>query len=355
LKICSIVGARPQFIKEAVVGQAIRSHGIRHVLINTGQHYDPGMSQVFFKDLGIKYPDYDIGIGSGSHAQQTGKAMMAIEEILLTEKPDMVMVYGDTNATLAGALAAAKLKIPVAHVEAGLRQSPKDMPEEINRVTVDHISSLLFCPTSRSMDNLLREGITSGVHFVGDVMYDLFLKETSELDVSQTLRRFGLQRDRYVLTTIHRDFNTDSPDRLGSILTALQKVSSHMPVVFPMHPRTKRAVQSHGVQDLLGGIKVLDPLPYLDMMSLLIGSNRLITDSGGLQKEAYFAGVPSVVLMPDTAWIELVESGWSHLVDADPDQIVLRTLGDHQKPGLAPNLYGQGDASDRIAQVLASI
>ncbi len=255
MKIFSIVGARPQFIKEAIVGSAIREAGIEEVLVNTGQHYDANMSDVFIKGLSIKKPDYNLGVGSGSHAFQTATTMMRLEEIVQTEKPNVVLVYGDTNATVAGALVAAKLKIPVAHVEAGLRQHPKDMPEEINRVVTDHISSLLFCPTQKAVDNLSREGIIQGVHFVGDVMYDLFLKMKTQLDITGTISRFGLKRKEYILSSLHRDFNTDNPERLRSILSALNDISKDIPVVLPLHPRTKKAIEMHGFENLTSHIQ----------------------------------------------------------------------------------------------------
>ena len=353
MRVLSIIGARPQFIKEAIVGSAIRKAGIEEVLVNTGQHYDPNMSDVFIKGLSIKKPDYNLGVGSGSHAFQTATTMMRLEEIVQTEKPDIVLVYGDTNATVAGALVAAKLKIPVAHVEAGLRQHPKDMPEEINRVVTDHVSTLLFCPTQKAVDNLKNEGITEGVNFVGDVMYDLFLKMRPQLDVSATLAHFSLQDKGYILATLHRDFNTDNPERLRSILSALKDISKEMPVVLPLHPRTRKAIEMNGFEKLTSHIHLVEPLPYHDMMSLLIGSRMAVTDSGGLQKEAYFAGVPALVMMPDTGWIELVEAGWNVLVDADRGKIVDLALrhnpSNQEKP---EKLYGDGDAGERIAEIL---
>ena len=353
MKIISIIGARPQFIKEAIVGFAIRDIGIDEVLVNTGQHYDANMSDVFVKGLSIKEPDYNLGVGSGTHAFQTATAMIRLEEIISNENPDMVLVYGDTNATVAGALVAAKLKIPVAHVEAGLRQNPKDMPEEINRVVTDHISTLLFCPTEKAVENLKKEGITEGVHFVGDVMYDLFLKMRPRLDINGTLARFILQEKNYILATLHRDFNTDDPKRLSSILSALDEISKDIPVVLPLHPRAKRAIEMQGFEKLTSHIRLVEPLPYQDMMSLLVGSRMAITDSGGLQKEAYFAGVPALVMMPDTGWIELVEAGWNILVDANKEAIkagiLLKQGIDYRKGG---NFFGNGSSGENVAQIL---
>jgi UDP-N-acetylglucosamine 2-epimerase (non-hydrolysing) len=355
MKIVSIVGARPQFIKEAIVGESLHQAGISEVLVNTGQHYDANMSDVFFDGLSVKAPDYNLGIGSGSHAVQTGTAMIRLEEVILNEKPDCVLVYGDTNATLAGALVAAKLKIPVAHVEAGLRQHPKDMPEEINRVVTDHVSALLFCPTKKAVENLAGEGVNKGVHFVGDVMYDLFLKMRSQLDVPSSLDRFGLSEKGYILATVHRDFNTDNPDRLKAILSALDEIAMETPVILPLHPRTRKAVSATGLEGLIKRLQVVEPLPYHEMMALLVGSRKVITDSGGLQKEAYFAGVPALVMMPDTAWIELVEAGWNVLVDADREKILAVANGEKRCPEIsAGGIYGEGHAGERIASLLGN-
>jgi len=351
-KAVAIIGARPQFIKEAIVGAELKKAGINEVLVNTGQHYDANMSDAFIEGLQIKTPDYNLGVGSGSHAYQTATTMLRLEEAVLKEKPDMMIIYGDTNATVAGALVGSKLKIPIAHVEAGLRQHPKDMPEEINRIVTDHISSLLFCPTEKAIDNLEKEGITNGAHFVGDVMYDLFLKMRGSLDISRTLSKYSLITGKYILATLHRDFNTDDRSRLENILEALNEVSRKIKVVLPIHPRTRRAISLNSYEDLIRDIIILDPLPYSDMMSLLIGSKKVITDSGGLQKEAYFAGVPALVMMPDTGWIELVEAGWNVLVDADKELIIDKVFN-HEPPINAPeNLYGDGRAGEKIAEII---
>jgi len=352
-RILSLIGARPQFIKEAIVGAELRKAGIDEVLVNTGQHYDANMSDVFIEGLSIKTPDYNLGVGSGSHAYQTATTMLRLEEVVLTEKPDMIMVYGDTNATVAGALVGSKLKIPIAHVEAGLRQDPKDMPEEINRVVTDRISSLLFCPTEKAADNLQKEGITKGVHFVGDVMYDLFLKMRGSLDISRTLSKYSLITGKYILATLHRDFNTDDRSRLKNILEAMNEVSKKIKVALPIHPRTRKAISMNVFEDLIKDIMILDPLPYSDMMSLLIGSKKVITDSGGLQKEAYFAGVPALVMMPDTGWIELVEAGWNVLVDANKDLIVDKAFSHEPPVNVSENLYGDGRAGEKIANIVS--
>lgn len=353
MKIITIIGARPQFVKEAILGEALRNANIEEILINTGQHYDSNMSDVFVEGLALKAPDYNLGIGSGTHAFQTGTAMIRLEEVMLQERPDLVLVYGDTNATLAGALAAAKLKIPVAHVEAGLRQHPKDMPEEINRVVTDHVSSLLLCPTKKAVENLAGEGISKGVHFVGDVMYDLFLKIKAQLDIPSSIKRYGLEGKGYFLATVHRDFNTENPSRLKSILSALGEIAKNTPVILPLHPRTRKAVVVNGYESLLRDIQVVEPLGYQDMMALLIGSKKVITDSGGLQKEAFFAEVPALVMMPDTAWIELVEDNFNVLVDADRDEIIKEAFKETAfKNNLRMSLYGEGNASHKIVDIL---
>jgi len=353
VKVLSVVGARPQFIKEAIVGEELRKRKVVEILVHTGQHYDAFMSDVFFSQLNLKRPDYNLHVGPGTHAYQTGTTMIRLEEVALKENPDIIVVYGDTNATLGGALVGAKLKIPVAHVEAGLRQLPKTMPEEINRVVTDHVSSFLFCPTSTAVENLKREGITKGVYFTGDVMYDLFKKIQQIVKHDEVLARYHLKRENYVLATVHRDFNTDDRQRLERILSALGKISQELCVVFPMHPRTKKAIDRYNLRKALQKTLVLEPVPYQDLISLVIGAKKVVTDSGGLQKEAYFAGVHAVVLMPDTAWIELIDSGWNILADADEDKIVKYTLHhqDEQSDDLR-SIYGNGNAGARIAEIL---
>jgi len=348
LKIATIVGARPQFIKEAVVGEELRKAGFKHVLIHTGQHYDYNMSEVFFKSLEIKEPDYNLGVGSGSHAVQTGLTMMGLEEVVIKEKPDVVLVYGDTNATVAGALVSAKLKIPVAHVEAGMRQEPRDMPEEINRVLTDRISSILFCPSQTAVKNLKKEGMEKGVWFTGDVMYDLFLKMEKNFDYS-VAEQLDLEEDEYVVVTIHRDFNTDNRERLEEILKQLNMIVKDKRVIFPIHPRTRRRVKEFGLENHLENLDIIDPLDYLSMMGLVKHSWKLITDSGGLQKESYFAGKQAVVVMPDTGWIELVDAGINLL--ASPSEI--STLLFYDSPlVIETGLYGEGNASKICARAI---
>lgn len=351
MKIVSIVGARPQFIKESLIGKKLNEFGINEVLVHSGQHYDFNMSDIFFKVLEIKNPQYNLEVGSGTHAEQTGKIMIEFEKILIKEKPSLVLVYGDTNTTLGGALTAAKLKIPVAHVEAGLRQEPKDMPEEINRVLTDRLSKLKFCPSQKAIDNLAMEGIKDGVYFTGDVMLDVFLKFKKSADMNSTLEKYDLISKQYVFSTIHRDFNTDIKERLESILKGLSKVSTKMPVIIPIHPRTKKRISEFGLENLLGNLKIVDPVGYDESVALTSNAFSIVTDSGGLQKEAYFAGVPGVVMMKDTGWIELVESGWNLLADANEEKIYDGVFN-HPKPTKISDIYGDGNASEKIAQII---
>jgi len=361
MKLVDIVGARPQFVKLAPILKAINEHNAAHpdrpiheVLIHTGQHYDYQMSGVFFDELGLKPPDYHLGVGSATHGAQTGEMLRRIEEVLLKEKPDVVMVYGDTNSTLAGALAAAKLHIPVAHVEAGLRSFNRRMPEEINRILTDHISDLLFCPTETAVENLAREGITRGVHLVGDVMYDAALQylELAERK-SPILEQLGLQPRSYALATIHRAENTDDPTRLAGILEGLRRVhSSGVPVVMPLHPRTRRALERNHLSP--DGIRILEPVSYLDMLVLEKHARVILTDSGGVQKEAFFFRVPCVTLRQETEWVETVETGWNALAGQNPSSIgacALRPTPVHAN--LQP--YGTGDTSTLVIEHLLSL
>jgi UDP-N-acetylglucosamine 2-epimerase len=332
MKIVTIVGARPQFIKAAPVSKAIQDHNekgegprITEVLVHTGQHYDHGMSQIFFDELDISEPDLNLGVGSGNHGWQTGQMLVRIEEVLLAEKPDFVVVYGDTNSTLAGALAAVKLHIPVAHVEAGLRSFNREMPEEHNRVVADHCSDLLFCPTQRAVDNLAREGVTNGVHLVGDTMYDAVLQFSSiAREHSTILEDLDLEPKTYLLTTIHRPYNTDLPDNLRNILAAFAEIGEV--IVFPAHPRTTKkidALESAFAKEVVpGNTKMIAPVGYLDMLVLEENARLMLTDSGGMQKEAYFFGVPCITLRPETEWVETVETGWNVVAGADTSAIV---------------------------------
>lgn len=352
MKVLSIIGARPQFVKEAVIHDAFKKKRIDEIILHTGQHYDSNMSDIFFKVLEIKKPDYNLGIGSGTHAFQTGKAMMGIEEVCFKEKPDCILVFGDTNATLAGAIVGAKLKLPVAHVEAGLRQEPRDMPEETNRVLTDRISDFLFCPTELAVENLKHENLTSGVFYVGDVMYDLFLKVKNTIDTEAVLKKYQLEKKHFVLLTLHRDFNTDDRDRFESILKGVYSISKRETVLFPIHPRTRKMVSKYGFEEYLSLCQVVEPVSYKDLVAVLSYARLVITDSGGLQKEAFFAGTSALVMMEDTGWRELIDIGWNCLVDCDTELIVEKAFS--HAPGLDSylKLYGSGDAGKRIADIL---
>jgi len=363
MKIATIVGARPQFIKAAPVSKAIRDHNdkqkgprITEVLVHTGQHYDHGMSQIFFDELDISEPDLNLGVGSGSHGWQTGQMLVRIEEVLLEEKPDFVVVYGDTNSTLAGALAAAKLNLPVAHVEAGLRSFNREMPEEHNRVLADHCADVLFCPTKTAVDNLAREGIIQGVHLVGDTMYDAVLHFAEIARKRSTiLEDLNLEPKTYLLTTIHRPYNTDIPENLRNIFQAFAEIGEV--IVFPAHPRTTKKIDAlerafpQGV--VPENTKMIAPVGYLDMLVLEENARLILTDSGGMQKEAYFFGVPCITLRPETEWVETVEAGWNVLAGSDTESILAayERLGG-SSPGSRPTLYGDGRASLEVVRYI---
>jgi UDP-N-acetylglucosamine 2-epimerase len=323
MKILTVVGARPQFIKLAPLSKILRENGINEIIVHTGQHYDENMNDLFFKELEIPEPDYNLGIGSGNHGEQTGRMLIEIEKIMLKEKPDLVIVYGDTNSTLAGALAASKLHIKLAHVEAGLRSFNKRMPEEINRVLTDHVSDILFCPTQTAVENLKNEGITNGVYLVGDVMFDALLHFSKISDMkSNILERLNIKPKEYCLATIHRAENTDNYERLKNILTAFSKLDEI--VVFPIHPRTRKMINYYGLDGLLDNdnVKVIDPVGYLDMLKLEKNAKAILTDSGGVQKEAFWLKVPCITLRDETEWIETINLGWNRLVGSNVEKIV---------------------------------
>jgi UDP-GlcNAc3NAcA epimerase len=358
MRIASIVGARPQFIKAAVVSRSLaRVSCIDEVIVHTGQHYDENLSEVFFRELDIPRPNYNLDIGSGSHGQQTGRMLQAIEGVLLEEAPDCVLVYGDTNSTVAGALAAAKLHLPVAHVEAGLRSFDRNMPEEINRVVTDHIAQLLFAPTRMAVANLQHEGRPhAGIHQVGDVMYDAAVYYAGRAaERSSILDGLSLVPKAFVLATIHRAENTDSIERLRTIIEALGEIGRDLPVVLPLHPRTRKALDEAGMsRAMLPHIRTIDPQGYLDMVVLESNARLIATDSGGVQKEAYFYKVPCVTLRDTTEWTELVEIGWNRLaspVDV-PSVIDALRYALRSRPSPADNLYGNGKAAERIVQIL---
>lgn len=351
-KVLTIIGARPQFIKAAAVSWQMADAGIHEMLVHTGQHFDKNMSDVFFHELGIREPTINLGIGGGSHGQNTGRMIEAIEDVLNEKKPDVVTVYGDTDSTLAGALAAAKLHIPVAHVEAGLRSFNRRMPEEINRVLTDHASSLLFAPTELAVNHLADEGIEGdAVRLVGDVMYDATLRfaEKSER-ISGALEQVGCQPRQYILATVHRAENTDDPVRLKAILDGLAGVV--LPVVLPLHPRTKRRLQSLGMEPA-AAIHVVEPLGFLDMVMLEKNAALIATDSGGVQKEAFFHRVPCVTLRDETEWSELIDAGWNHLAPPSDAATVTRSITEALgSAGEEISPYGNGNAATMIAQDL---
>ena len=363
MKVATVVGARPQFVKAGPVSRALAARGIAETLIHTGQHYDPALSDVFFTQLQLRPPDHHLGVGSGPHGLQTARMLEAIEPVLLADPPAALIVYGDTNSTLAAALAAAKLAVPVAHVEAGLRSYNRSMPEELNRVVADHLSQLLFCPTHTAVANLAAEGITHGVHRTGDVMYDSVLHNVALAEAAaDPLARLRLEPRGYYLATVHRAANTDDARRLRTLFDALAALDA--PVVLPLHPRTAKAIRNAAIEPS-GSLRLIEPAPYLDMLLLERGARAILTDSGGVQKEAYFFAVPCITLRAETEWVETVEAGWNVLADADPALLgtAVARLGawdGHSPPFAAASaasvsareLYGDGHAADAIADIL---
>jgi UDP-N-acetylglucosamine 2-epimerase len=347
MNVVSVVGARPQFIKNAPVSRELRKD-MKELLVHTGQHYDAELSQTFFDELDLPVPDYNLGVGSGTHGYQTATILTRIEPVLQSENPDIVLVYGDTNSTLAGALAAAKLHIPIAHVEAGLRSYNKDMPEEINRILTDHCSQFLFCPTETAVINLHKENILTGVHLVGDVMYDALLYNIEIAQESSIIQKLPVKAHHYMLATLHRAANTDNKQALKNILAGLSQIE--YPVVFPVHPRTKKAIKRFGIE-LGENIIGIDPVGYLDFLKLESESLAIITDSGGIQKEAYLLKIPCITVRKETEWVETVEDGWNVLVGTNRDLIVKMA---HQfRPETEQrDLFGDGTASKKIVQIL---
>ncbi len=350
MRVASIVGARPQFIKAAMVSRVLRKVH-EEILIHTGQHYDPNLSQVFFEVLGLAEPDMNLGVGSGSHGVQTGRMLEAVESVLLDIDPDLVLVYGDTNSTLAGALAAVKLQQPVAHVEAGVRSFNRTMPEEVNRVLVDRISRHLFCPTARAVQHLRREGVTEGVHLVGDVMLDAALHHAETTSKTYASKAFGLNPGEYFLLTVHRPRNADDAGRLRTILETM--AASGPRTLFPAHPRTKKVMDQAGLSKQFDdSLDVVEPVDYLVFLSLLADAAKVVTDSGGVQKEAYFLGVPCVTLRDETEWEETLEGGWNVLVDADARRIQ-DALEANPSGSPRREQFGDGRAAEKIVATLA--
>ena len=347
-KVVSVVGARPQFVKAAPVSKALQQAGHVERLVHTGQHYDANMSAVFFSELGLPAPAHHLGIGSGSHGAQTGAMLEAIERVLMSEQPDWVLVYGDTNSTLAGALAAAKLHVPVAHVEAGLRSFNRRMPEEINRVLVDHLSALLFAPSQVARDNLAAEGLHKGVEIVGDVMVGAVeMAAGISRPRHDWLKRWGVDAGKYLLATIHRAENTDDVGRLRRIVDVLEALDES--VILPLHPRTRKVLGAFAGS--ASKVRYIDPVGYLDMVCLECHARMILTDSGGVQKEAYWLGVPCLTLRDETEWVETVEAGWNRLVSPDVVSIT-DAVRSFVPPAARPALYGDRRAAERIAAML---
>ena len=349
MKIVTIVGARPQFIKAAAVSRELRKRH-KEILLHTGQHYDYAMSGVFFDGLEIPLPDMNLDVGSGPHGSQTGAMLRGIEDVLLLERPNWVLLYGDTNSTLAGALAASKLLIPVVHIEAGLRSFNRHMPEEINRVIADHLSDLLLCPSRTAVSNLTAEGITRNVHLVGDVMLDIlnWTKERADVKGMEVMSTLGLKERQYLLVTVHRSENTDSLERLTGIVNALNAIGE--PVIFPVHPRTRKAI-TEAEHRLASHVRLIEPLGYFEMVTLTSSARLVLTDSGGLQKEAYWLGVPCITLRDETEWVETVEAGWNTLVGSDCARIV-QAVRSFAPPSFRPPLYGDGHVAARCLDLL---
>jgi UDP-GlcNAc3NAcA epimerase len=357
-KILTVVGARPQFIKAAPVSKALMDFvNIHEVMVHTGQHYDPNMCQTFFDELDMRLPNHNLEVAGGSHAYQTGEMLKRLELIVKEENPDLVLVYGDTNSTLAGALTAAKLSIPIAHVEAGLRSFNRRMPEEVNRVLTDHVATLLFCPTSNAIKNLKQEGIIRNVWNTGDVMYDVALQITEKSKAKSTvLCNLGIRQKAYILATVHRSENTDRKDYLANILGGLGEISAEVTVVLPIHPRTRKMIRSFGLDGLLAPIKVIEPVGFLDMLALESNARLIATDSGGVQKEAYFQKVPCVTLRGETEWVETVEAKWNQLADVNTIEGITKALrASLEYSGVRSKIseYGDGFASQKIVRAMA--
>lgn len=351
MKLLTIAGTRPQLVKVAAVSRELRKE-FTEVLVNTGQHYDYNMAGVFFEQLKIPRPDYDLGVGSMSHGRQTGNMLIKIEEVIEKEKPDAVVVYGDTNSTLAAAIAASKLHIPVLHIEAGLRSFNKKMPEEINRVMTDHVSELLFAPTDVAVENLREESIEDGVYQIGDVMYDAVLYNMSIAEKEHSLSEFNLTPNSFILGTIHRAENTDNEKRMAAIVDAF--INTGLKVFLPLHPRTKSKLEQYGLLNKLSdasNIILSEPISYLEMLLLEKNAKAIVTDSGGVQKEAYFAKVPCFTLRDETEWVETVEVGWNQLVDPLKDDLA-NIIRDFKAGKYKDNLYGDGKAGEKITSII---
>jgi len=357
MKIITIVGARPQFIKAAAVSRSFaKVESCQELIVHTGQHFDENMSDIFFEELQIPKPHLNLNIGGGTHGENTGKMIQALEQVLLSEKPDYVLVYGDTDSTLSGAIACSKLSPRLVHVEAGLRSFNMKMPEEVNRILTDHCSDILFTPTKFATEQLAKEGISESLVFeVGDVMYDAAKFHSDQAESSsQILKTLDLEPESYLVATVHRQENTDDPVRLMNVCKALANLSSQMDVVLPLHPRTKAKLNAGDLMSLLDGVKIVEPLGYLDTMMLLKNSRTVVTDSGGVQKEAYFCRKPCVTLRDETEWGELVEAGWNRLCSPSQSYEIISNEVSQvlDTKGLDIDLYGTADAGDKIVATL---
>ncbi|WP_059103226.1 non-hydrolyzing UDP-N-acetylglucosamine 2-epimerase [Shouchella shacheensis] len=357
MKILTVIGARPQFIKACLLSKLFKEDPtIKEILVHTGQHYNSNMSDVFFTQLQLPFPDYNLSVGSGSHGTQTANMIIELEQVMINEKPDLVLVYGDTNSTIAGSLTAAKLHIPIIHVESGLRSFNKQMPEEINRVVTDHLSTLLFCPSQTAVDNLKQEGIRTGVHLTGDIMYDavLYYKDTA-IKQSQVLSRLNVKPKDYYLATIHRAENTDDPKRLKGIMEGFQQLDKQ--VILPLHPRTKKTMEQWNGTDITrySNITFIEPLDYFDMLVIENQAKLILTDSGGVQKEAFMMRVPCITLREETEWRETVNAGWNIITPPSNPETLLAAVSKIQEPRQYPNLFGNGRAADKMYQVIKKL
>ena len=347
MKIVTVIGARPQFIKACMLSKSFNQDpSIQEILVHTGQHYDSNMSDIFFQQLKMSKPNYNLNVGSGTHAEQTGSMLIKLESIYIKEKPDAVLVYGDTNSTLAASIAASKLHIPIIHVESGLRSFNRNMPEEINRIVTDHLSTLLFCPSQEAADQLNNESIQNGVHVTGDIMYDAVLHYRVEaINYSTLLERNQLSSGQYYAATIHRAENTDHPTRLTSIIKAFSQLD--LPVIMPLHPRTKKMLADLHLLNLgkKSNLQFISPVDYFDMLSLMSQAKAILTDSGGVQKEAYMLKVPCITLRDETEWTDTVRAKWNQLVSANNSSAIIKTVSKAEKPTNHPALFGDGHSA----------
>jgi len=344
MKIISIVGARPQFIKLAPLSKVLREYH-QEVIVHTGQHFDKEMSDLFFNELGIATPDYNLDINSGSHGEQTGRMLIELEKVVTKEKPDLIVVFGDTNSTLAGALVASKLHIPIVHVEAGLRSFNKSMPEEINRIVADHTSDYLFAPTKTAKSNLEKENLTEKTYLTGDIMVDSHLNALNKANKLETISNYSLTKDEYFLLTLHRPYNVDEPANLKKIFSELRKLGNQ--ILFPVHPRTRKVIENNGI-NVPTNILLTKPVGYLDFVNLQANSKKIITDSGGIQKEAYILKKPCITLRSETEWVETVQVGWNLLVNPAEEINYAEKIESFEPPEEYENIFGDNVAAKMV-------